>query len=99
MRLLLHGHQQGGRPPPPAPEAGLHNGRRVREVHPHPVLHHPRLQPQRQTDPLPLQEVSVRGAGALTDGGPQVQAPQRVERVELRSYLVPLTDLYAARYS
>ena len=58
VRLLLHGHQQGGGAQAAAPEAGLHPGRGIREVHPHPVLRHPGLQPQRQADPLPLQ---VRG--------------------------------------
>ena len=78
VRLLLHGHQQGGGPQETAPEAGQHPGCRVREVHPHPVLRHPQLQPCREADPLPLQEVSVRSAGAVPDGSPQVQTYERV---------------------
>ena len=78
VRLLLHGHQQGGGPQEAAPEAGQHPGCRVREVHPHPVLRHPQLQPRREADPLPLQEVSVRSAGAVPDGSPQVQTYERV---------------------
>ena len=79
MRLLLHWHQQSGGSSSAASEAGQHPGCRLREVHPHPVLRHPRLQSRREADPLPLQEMPVRCAGLVPDGGPQVQTHEWVE--------------------
>ncbi len=38
VRLLLHGHEQGGGTQAPAPKARQHHGRWVREVHPHPGM-------------------------------------------------------------
>ncbi len=38
VRLLLHGHEQGGGTQAPASEARQHHGRWVREVHPHPGM-------------------------------------------------------------
>lgn len=78
VRLLLHGHQQGGRPPAAAPEARLHHGRRLREVHADAVLHGGGVRAQRQADALPLPPVPVRRPRAQPDGGPQVQAHERV---------------------
>ena len=78
VRLLLHRHQQSRGSPQAAPEAGQHPRCWLREVHPDPVLRHPRLQSRREADPLPLQEVSVRCPGPVSDGGPQVQTHERV---------------------
>lgn len=83
VRVRVHGHQQGGGPPAPAPEVGLDHGRGLREVHAGPSVRTAgRLRALGQADALPLLELSVRRARAVANDGAQVPAHGIERRVD-----------------